>query len=243
MAAPLLPLSLPLLSVRVGQPETFDSIEDETVARPWTSAIRKQEITAPVWLDALNLTGDAQADLKNHGGPDQALCVYPGSHYAFWTTQLGQPMQAGSFGENLTLDGPYTEQDVCLGDIFAFGAAVVQISQPRSPCYKLGRRWHTPLLPKWLQDSGRTGWYMRVLQPGQVASTDALTLLERPYPEWPLPLVNRVKYEQREDLALAAKLAACPALGEQWRRKMQGRVSGALPLYDDANRLQGPAAG
>ncbi|MCB2379233.1 MOSC domain-containing protein [Hymenobacter sp. BT635] len=241
MTAPPVSLSLPLASVRVGQPETLSSTAAGPTSRAWTSAIRKAEITGPVWLDGLNLTGDAQADLKNHGGPDQALCVYPGVHYPAWTEQLGQPMLPGSFGENLTLAGPCTEQDVCLGDIFQLGEAVVQISQPRSPCYKLGLRWHTPLLPKWLQDSGRTGWYMRVLQPGTVAPTDTLELLERPYPQWPLPRVNSAKYELREDLSLARQLADCPALGEQWRRKMLGRLSGVLPLYDDANRLQGPA--
>ncbi|UOQ74090.1 MOSC domain-containing protein [Hymenobacter cellulosilyticus] len=236
----LLALSLPLVSVRVGQPETLTAAGP--APRAWTSAIRKAEITGPVWLDGLNLTGDLQADQKNHGGPDQALCVYPGAHYPFWSTQLSQPMLPGSFGENLTLAGDATEHDVCLGDIFRLGEALVQVSQPRSPCYKLGLRWQTPLLPKWLQDSGRTGWYMRVLQPGYVAPTDALELVERPYPAWPLTLVNSVKYEQRENLALAAELLACPALGGQWRRKMQGRVAGTAPLYDDANRLEGPAA-
>lgn len=235
-------LSLPLASIRIGQPETFSRAGAAgTPPRAWTSAICKAEITAPVWLDSLNLAGDAQADLKNHGGPDQALCVYPGVHYAAWTAQMGHPMLPGSFGENLTLAGDYAEQDVCLGDIFRLGGAVVQISQPRSPCYKLGLRWHTPLLPKWLQDSGRTGWYMRVQQPGLVAPTDALELLERPYPEWPLTLVNSLKYERRAELELVAALAACPALGQQWQRKLRGRLAGTAPLYDDANRLEGPA--
>ncbi|MCB2409756.1 MOSC domain-containing protein [Hymenobacter lucidus] len=229
-------LSLPLASVRIGQPEAA-----EALGRAWVSAIRKVEITGPVWLDALNLAGDLQADQKNHGGPDQALCVYSGGHYAYWSQQLSQPMLPGSFGENLTLAGDYTEHDVCLGDIFRLGGAIVQISQPRSPCYKLGLRWQTPLLPKYLQDSGRTGWYMRVLQPGLVAPTDALVLQERPYPEWPITLVNSVKYERREEVELVAALVACPALGQQWQRKLRSRLAGSAPLYDDANRLEGPA--
>lgn len=241
MSTSLPALSLPLASVRVGQPQTLGPTDSEPAPRLWTSAIRKAEITGPVWLDTLNLAGDLQADQKNHGGPDQALCVYPGTHYSYWSQQLGHPMLPGSFGENLTLAGDATEHDVCLGDIFRLGEAVVQVSQPRSPCYKLGLRWQTPLLPKWLQDSGRTGWYMRVVQPGHVAPTDILKLLERPYPAWPLALVNSVKYEQRENLTLAAELLACPALGGQWRRKMQGRLAGTTPLYDDANRLEGPA--
>ncbi|WP_167852208.1 MOSC domain-containing protein [Hymenobacter elongatus] len=235
-------LSLPLASIRVGQPETFGGdAATEPPGRLWVSSIRKAEITGPVWLDTLNLAGDAQADQKNHGGLDQSLCVYPGVHYHHWAERLGRPLPPGSFGENLTLAGEWREQDVCLGDVFSFGEAVVQISQPRSPCYKLGRRWQLPLLPKWLQDSGRTGWYMRVLQPGLVAPTDTLELTERLYSEWPLTLVNSVKYERREELAVVHALAECPALGEFWRRKMRGRLLGDMPLYDDANRLEGPA--
>jgi MOSC domain-containing protein YiiM len=242
MASSPTALSLPLASIRVGQPETLTSPGAAgTLPRAWTSSIHKAEITGPVWLNSLNLAGDQQADQKNHGGPDQALCVYPGAHYTAWSEQLGRPMSPGSFGENLTLAGSYTEHDVCLGDVFQFGEAVVQISQPRSPCYKLGLRWHTPLLPKWLQDSGHTGWYLRVLHPGRVAPTDALELLERLYPEWPIPVVNSMKYERREELALVRALAECPALGQHWRRKMLGRLSGTSPLYDDANRLEGPA--
>jgi MOSC domain-containing protein YiiM len=156
---------------------------------------------------------------------------------------MGQPLLPGSFGENLTLAGPCTEQDVCLGDVFQWGEAQIQISQPRSPCFQLGLRWQLPLLPKWLQDSGFTGWYMRVLQPGRVSAQDTLELIARPYPEWTVARANSVKYELREDLALSAALAACPALGQLWRQKMLGRTSGTLPLYDDANRLEGTSAG
>ncbi len=237
-------LHLPLASIRVGRPQTFTPLETPAALfQPWSSAISKAEISGPVWLSELNLTGDRQADQQNHGGPDQALCVYPGVHYAEWSARLGRELGPGSFGENLTLAGSATEADVCLGDVFALGEAVVQVSQPRSPCFKLGRRWETPLLPRWLQDSGFTGWYMRVLEPGLVAPGAALTLLRRPFPEWPLTRVNSAKYGQRHDRELVAALAACPALGRQWQRKMQGRLSGALPLDDDANRLLGPVAG
>ncbi|MCC2547634.1 MOSC domain-containing protein [Hymenobacter sp. BT175] len=237
-------LHLPLASIRVGQPRTFTFPETEhTPARPWSSAIQKAAINKPVWLSELNLAGDLQADQQNHGGPDQALCVYPGAHYAGWSARLGQELTSGSFGENLTLAGSASEADVCLGDVFALGGAVVQISQPRSPCYKLGRRWQTPLLPRWLQDSGFTGWYMRVLEPGLVAPGDQLLLLRRPCPEWPLPRVNSAKYAQRHDRKLVEALAACPVLGRQWQRKLQGRLSGTMPLDDDANRLLGPATG
>ncbi|WP_400191733.1 MOSC domain-containing protein [Hymenobacter sp. B81] len=237
-------LSLPLTSLRVGRPRALGTAgAAEPLAREWTSAIHKDPVSAPVWLAPLNLDGDEQADLRNHGGPDQALCAYPGTHYAYWSAQLGRELGPGSFGENLTIGGAITEAEVCLGDVFSFGEARVQISQPRSPCWKIARRWQQPLFSRWLQETGFTGWYLRVLQPGHVAPTDRLVLQSRPHPEWPLTRVNAAKYEQRHDLDLVAELAACPALGEQWRRKMQGRLSGALPLNDDANRLVGPNAG
>ncbi|WP_460577919.1 MOSC domain-containing protein [Hymenobacter coalescens] len=244
MADPAPSLTLPLVSLRVGRPQNLGTTGAEAVLdRPWTSAIGKEAVTTLVWLGPTNLEGDEQADLRNHGGPDQALCAYPAVHYAYWTERLGQPLGPGGFGENLTIAGAWTEADVCLGDVFRFGEALVQISQPRSPCWKIARRWQQPLFSQWLQDTGFTGWYLRVLQPGRVGPTDALVLQRRPYPQWPLTRVNAAKYEQRHDLALVAELAACPALGEQWRRKMQGRLSGALPLNDDANRLIGPNAG
>lgn len=241
MSESLPPLTLPLQSLRVGRPQTLGTAEAaEPLARAWTSAIHKHALTEPVWLAPLNLAGDEQADLRNHGGPDQALCAYPGVHYAYWSARLGRELGPGSFGENLTLAGPWTEADVCLGDVYQFGEALVQISQPRSPCWKIARRWQEPLFSQWLQETGFTGWYMRVLQPGRVAPTDVLVLQQRPHPDWPLTRVNAAKYEQRHDLQLVAGLLACPELGEQWRRKLQGRLSGALPLNDDANRLVGP---
>jgi MOSC domain-containing protein YiiM len=237
-------ISLPLVSLWVGLPQALGVPGAPAVLdRPWTSAIVKQAVKEPVWLDTLNLAGDQQADQRNHGGPDQALCAYPAVHYTYWTERLGMPLAAGSFGENLAIGADYTEADVCIGDVFAFGEAVVQISQPRSPCWKIARRWQLPLFSQWLQETGYTGWYLRVLQPSLVSPTDVLQLLERPHPEWTVARANSAKYEQRHDRGLVAQLAACPALGEHWRRKMQGRTDGSLPLNDDANRLVGPNAG
>lgn len=241
MPTPL--LSILLASLQVGRPRTLGEPDAANpLQRVWTTALLKEQVTEPCWLSELNLEGDEQADQRNHGGPDQALCVYPGVHYAHWSKQLGQPLAAGSFGENLTLAGSWAENDVCIGDVFQFGEATVQVSQPRSPCWKIARRWQAPLLSLWLQETGFTGWYMRVLTPGRVLPDSSLELVRRPHPEWTVARANAAKYEQRHDRALVAELAACPALGQHWLRKMQGRLSDALPLNDDANRLQGPNA-
>lgn len=233
-------MSLSVSSLRVGRPRLFEeSGSTRAEARPWTSALIKEPVTGPTWLSSTNLAGDEQADQRNHGGAEQALCVYPSAHYPYWSKRLGHPLKAGSFGENLTLTEPWVETDVCIGDIFAFGQAVIQISQPRSPCYKVARRWQAPHLALWMQESGFTGWYMRVLQPGLVTATDLLLLLERAHPEWSVARANATKYGLRHDRSLTVALASCPALGEQWRRKMQGRSNGTMPLYDDATRIYG----
>ena len=214
-------LSIPLAALQVGRPRTLgEPGAANPLHRAWTTALLKAPMTEPQWLSELNIDGDEQADLQNHGGPDQALCVYPGVHYAHWSAQLGQPIGAGSFGENLTLAGPWAEKDVCIGDIFRLGEATVQVSQPRSPCWKIARRWQAPLLPQWLQDTGFTGWYMRVLTPGRIQPNRSLELLERPFPEWTVARANGAKYEHRHDRALVAELAACPALGQRWLHKM-----------------------
>ncbi len=125
-------LSLLISSLRVGRPRLFEELRTNSETRAWTSALLKEPLTGPVWLSATNLAGDEQADLRSHGGPEQALCVYPSVHYRYWSTRLGQPLTTGSFGENLALDEPWVETDVCIGDIFAFGEAIIQISQPRA---------------------------------------------------------------------------------------------------------------
>ena len=150
-------------------------------------------------LSSTNLAGDGQADLKVHGGPDKAVCVYSADHYPFWRQELGvQECGPGWFGENFSVEGQ-RETDVAVGDTYRIGTAVVQISQPRAPCWKLGRRWHRLDMPKLVVQSGRTGWYLRVLETGDVECGDALTLLDRPFSRWTIDAVNAVAYSRGGD--------------------------------------------
>ena len=110
-----------LVSIRVGRPRTIDD------PHPWRTAFLKDAVTGPVWLRATNLDGDRQADLRVHGGVDKAVCVYSGDHYPAWRIELERPdMTSGGFGENFTVNGQ-TEQQVCVGDRFRIGAAVVEV--------------------------------------------------------------------------------------------------------------------
>lgn len=232
-----------LVSVHVGLPRELGTPgAADPMERPWSSGIRKDPVTGPIRLGRLNLEGDGQADRKNHGGPDKAVCVYPAAHYDHWRRDLRRPdLPYGAFGENFTLAG-VVEGDVAIGDVFRIGDAVVQVSQPRQPCWKLARRWKVEDLALRVQRTGFTGWYFRVLEEGVVERGMRLHLLERPHPEWTIARANQVMHDAVDDRAAAAALAACPALSESWRRTLSFRVETGEGA-DTARRLVGPNEG
>ena len=138
-----------LLSLQLGRPhESVSHLKDGNDAK-WVSSIWREAVTGRVHLGRTDLDGNAQADLKNHGGPDKAVCCYSAEHYPDWRSLLGlseEEFGCGAFGENFTVS-EMTEDAVCLGDIYTIGTATVQVSQPRMPCWKVGRRWERPDLP------------------------------------------------------------------------------------------------
>lgn len=208
--------------------------------KPWRTGFRKESQTEPCWLDVEGLLGDEQADRENHGGPDKAVCVYPGEHYAEWQTIDGlSEVAAGAFGENFTSRGLF-EESACVGDIFTVGAARVQISQPRQPCWKLARRWRVKDLALQVERTGRTGFYLRVLQTGLVAPGDRLRMQERLHPEWTIARCNEVMHHRKQDAALAGALAACPALSASWRRSLAARAQQPDQVKSAAARLEQP---
>lgn len=229
-------------SVQVGQPRTQGSDDAEhPMDRRWTSAIWKEPISGPIWCGTTNLTGDAQADLRVHGGPEKAVLAYAAEHYPAWRAELALPsLAAGAFGENLTVDG-WTEQDVCIGDVVVLGGAVLQLSQPRGPCWKLARRWRIPDLALRVQQTGRTGWYLRVLQEGWIAPGQPLQLQERPCPEWTVARAIGVMYARPADPAEMLALAALPHLAPRWRRTLEQRGRTGVDA-DHRARLVGPNA-
>lgn len=207
-------------SIQIGQIQTFGG--DASNENAWTSGIAKTTVSGPVEVLPENIRGDAQANLRVHGGPDKAICAYPQEHLHFWSQALGLPMQPGAFGENLTTLG-LTEDNVCVGDVFRVGTAILQVSQPRQPCWKLARRWAVSDLQARVESSGKTGWYFRVLQTGTVAAGDAFTLESRDHPEWPIARANAIMHAKPFDLASSAKLARCPALSESWQSTLSSR--------------------
>lgn len=210
-----------LLSIQVGIPQSFGRPgAADPMERPWTTSIHKAPASGRVWLGKTNLAGDAQADLRVHGGPDKAVNVYPSEHYALWREEPRlASMPFGAFGENFTVRG-LTEPGVCIGDVYEVGEAIVQVSQPRQPCWKLARRWQMKDLTARVEATGLTGWYFRVLKEGQVEAGESLRLLERPQSEWTVETANLLMTGRRQDAQAARRLAACPELSASWRRSL-----------------------
>lgn len=193
--------------------------------RAWTTGFYKEPVVGSVWVGRHNLDGDGQADLKNHGGPDKAVNVYPIEHYSYWKESLCLPdLSPGAFGENFTVGG-ILEADICIGDIIEIGGVLVQVSQPRQPCWKLARRWRVKDLAFRVQQTGRTGWYFRVLREGTVQAGSQPNLIERPCPEWTVAAANDVMHHRPDDWEAVRSLAACQLLSTRWRETLTKRVA------------------
>lgn len=169
-----------LVSIQVGRPKTRgDKESTDHMLRQWRSAIFKEAVIGPVWLGKTNLAGDKQADLRFHGGPDKAVLAYSADHYPLWRAELRiAELPYGGFGENFTIQG-LSEATVRLGDVYAIDEARVQVSQPRTPCFKLQRRWNREDMLRRVLLTGRAGWYLRVLSEGYVDTGQEVLLLER----------------------------------------------------------------
>lgn len=210
-----------LVAVQVGQPQFMD-LPDGSRFR---TSLFKTSVCESVWLGAENLEGNGQANLKYHGGPDKAVCCYPSEHYPALSDLLGKHLSHGALGENFTLGG-MPEDDVCIGDRYRVGDAIIEISQPRQPCNTLVKRWGDKNLPKHMVEKGWTGFYARVVEEGLVQAGDAIHLIERPLKDWSITLLNQIMTGKScQDLALVAAAAVLPQLSESWRQTLVTRAS------------------
>ena len=157
-----------LLSVNVARPRTVP-LRGRTVS----TAIFKEPVLFRVRVGRLNVEGDRQADLRVHGGPDQAVYAYDLSGYEHWRRELSRDLPFGQFGENLTVSG-LPETEVSIGDVYRVGGALLQVTRPRVPCAKLAMRMERPDFGKAFLASGRTGFYLRVLEEGEIGAGDPI---------------------------------------------------------------------
>jgi MOSC domain-containing protein YiiM len=187
------------------------------------SAIAKRAHDGPVAVGLLGLAGDEQADRVHHGGLDKALHVYSHDHYHWWTDEIGaHPLLAapGGFGENLSVAG-LTDAQVCIGDRFRAGSALIEVSHGRQPCWKLAQHFGVSSMVAKIVKTRRPGWYCRVIEPGQVTAGDAMELTERPLPQWSVERVFGllIGKDHDRDQDAVAELAQLKVLATAWRTR------------------------
>lgn len=217
---------LTVAGVYVGRPAVLGIRRGREVS---SGIVKHRVAAAELTLHELNLDGDQQADLTVHGGPDKAVYVYPAEHYPAWRAE-SFPLHPGMLGENVSTSGA-DETGVRLGDRWAWGAAVLQVSQPRSPCYKLAMRVGQPQVVGAVLRSGRCGWYLRVLRPGQVSTSGEMTLLDRDEASPTVAELHRAANTHPKELGpaeyrqLLQHAAAAPALTPAWRCGLHAKLA------------------
>lgn len=205
-------------SVQIGQPITEgDPYDEDPLKRRWTTAFYKHPIVGRVAVGTLGLAGDGVADRKHHGGADKAVLAYAAAHYLYWRRALDRAdLPHGAFGENLTVQG-IDETGVCLGDRWQIGDAILEVSQPRQPCWKISRRWQIKTLTKQVTQTGYTGWYLRVIRPAEIAAGDEILLTERPHAEWCVQRANDILFGRLADRIATMELMELPELADAWK--------------------------
>jgi MOSC domain-containing protein YiiM len=192
------------------------------------SAFVKRPIAGAVMAKQLGLVGDQQADLRVHGGPDKAVYCYPVEHYVKWLKERPSNealLMPGGFGENLTTRG-LDEDLVCIGDVLRFSGVTAQVTQPRQPCFKLGLRFQDQRMLREMLRSGRSGWYLRVLEVGLVEAGASITIIGRPNPSWSVARLKHL-FGSHVTVEELAELAELPGLAAGIRDSARAAVNAA----------------
>lgn len=220
-----------ILSLNVGKPKIVLHRNKEV-----STGIYKDPTSETLFLSYKNFEKDGQADLVHHGGKEKAVCVYPYEHYAFWESVLEREIAYGAFGENLTIQG-LTETETHIGDVFQLGEAVVQVSQPRQPCFKLAVKYGVKEMPVLMQESGYTGFYFRVLKEGLVNMHDGLQRIFCHPKGVSVAEANRIMHRDKTDIYHIQKILEVEELSVNWRNTFTKRLKGQE--VDSSARLTG----
>jgi len=208
-----------LLSINVGLPR-----EVEWRSKVVRTSIFKAPVSGRVRVSSLNVQGDRQSDLSVHGGADKAVYAYPSEHYAFWRNELpGMDFPWGAFGENLTTQG-LLEDKVHIGDRFRAGSAEFIVTQPRMPCFKLAIRFNRPDIVKRFLRSGRAGFYLAVVQEGDIGAGDSLDLVAEDNSHITVADVVGLYAADAANQDLLRRASELSALPESWREYFRERL-------------------
>ncbi len=206
-----------VISVNVGLPRTVN-----WAGRSVTSCIWKEPVSGRVLVEGINLRGDDQADRRVHGGPDKAVYAYAMEDYAWWADVLDRDLGAGTFGENLTTEG--IDLSACvIGQEWHVGTAVLQVAQPREPCFKLGMRMGDADFVELFASSGRSGTYLRIRQPGDIGAGDPI--VARHPPSHGLTVGDLVAVRPSTPIPLLERIATIDDVPEGWRAVAQRRLA------------------
>jgi MOSC domain-containing protein YiiM len=197
-----------LLSVNVGRPR-----ELEFQGKLVTSSIWKVPVEGPVRVRGVNLEGDDQADREVHGGPDKAVYSYAIEDVRWWEGELGRTLELSAFGENLTTSG-IDVSGALIGERWKVGTALLEVSEPRAPCWKLGVRMEDPAFPRKFTRAGRPGAYLRIVREGVLAANDPILVVDRPGHGVRVKDVFRIYTRERKNARL---LLEVPELSEDWK--------------------------
>jgi len=194
--------------VNVGRVRLF-----EYNGRPAKSAIWKTPVTGRIAARGVNLEGDEQADRKAHGGPDKAIYAYAVEDLHWWQQELARPLVYGAFGENLTTEG-IAVNDALIGERWEIGTTVVEVSEPRVPCWRLGVRMNDETFPRRFTAALRPGSYLRIIVEGDLASGDEIRVIHKPDHDLTIQDVFRIYTRDRNEVV---RLVAIRQLSESWR--------------------------
>ena len=197
-----------VLSINVGAVREF-----EYKGRPAKSAIWKTPVVSRIAARGVNLEGDDQADREAHGGPDKALYAYAVEDLRWWETELARSLPFGQFGENVTTEG-IAVNDALVGERWEIGSAVLEVSEPRVPCWRLGVRMDDPLFPRRFTEALRPGTYLRIIVEGDVGAGDEIRVTHKPPHDLTIRDFFRIYARDRDELA---RLVATPGISESWR--------------------------
>ena len=226
-----------VVSVNVGLPQDV-TWQGRTVR----TAVWKSPVLKRIFAGRLNLDGDAQADLSAHGGEQRALLVYQLESYRYWTKYLGRSdLIPGNFGENLTVEG-LADNEVCIGDRFRIGGALVEVSQPRDTCYRVGIRLDHPEMPALLVAHHRPGFYFRVIQEGEIGAGDRIEKLSDGAERMTVAEIDALLYSADHPPESLRRALRIPALSKDWQGSMQALLDAAGAGGTTGNAGLGPGA-
>ena len=231
------PVTGVVVSVNVGLPQDV-AWQGRTVR----TAVWKKPVTGRIFAGQLNLDGDGQADLGAHGGEQRALLVYQLKSYRHWASYFGRSdLVAGNFGENLTVEG-LADGEVCIGDRFRIGDAVVEVSQPRDTCYRVGIRLNHPEIPALLVAHRRPGFYFRVIQEGEIGAGDRIMKVSDGPEHITVAEIDALLYSAEHPLEALRRAIRIPALSKDWQGSMQVLLAAAEAGGTTGNAGLGPGA-